>query len=336
MESPFPIRYIIAGQLRRDYRILPDAAPKIDIPGGSLLYAAAGVSIWDHGIGLVGRAGCDYPRDWIAAMERHRLDTRGIQLLADPQDIRYFVGYNGHGEAQMDGSVGMFAQLGYPYPKDLLGYSFSPAEVDSRTALPPLAIRASQIPNDYLDATAAHICPMEFLAQQLLPPLFRQGHITSITLDPSPGFMNSIFWNDIPRIVNGLTAVITSEEKLLSLFQGKTEDLWEMASALVHNGCELVVIQRGSAGQLLFDGSTRWLIPGYPAQAADPTGSEDAFSGGFLAGWRSSYNPLRAVLMGNISSSLVVESSDVFYAMDCMPGLAEARLEALQSQVRVI
>jgi hypothetical protein len=38
-------------------------------------------------------------------------------------------------------------------------------------------------------------------------------------------------------------------------------------------------------------------------------------------------------MQGNISASLVIENSDVLYAMDCMPGLAEARLEALKSQV---
>lgn len=336
MESTFPLRYLVAGSIRRDFRILPGATPKLDVPGGSLLYAAAGIRVWDHGIGLVSRVGRDLPAGWLETIQGHELDTRGIYQLPEPIDIRHFVGYTEAGDAQSAGAVGQFARLGYAYPKELLGYSYAPPEVDSRTGMSPLAIRASQIPADYLDASAAHICPMDFLAQQLLPLLFRQGQINTITLDPSPGYMNPIFWNDMPRIVKGLTAFITSEQKLCSLFQGKTEDVWEMAAGLVRLGCEMVVVQRGSAGQLLYDGRTRWLIPAYPVRAADPTGENDAFAGGFLAGWRTTYDPLRAVLMGNIASSLTVESSDVFYAMDSMPGLAEARIAALERQVRVI
>jgi sugar/nucleoside kinase (ribokinase family) len=54
------------------------------------------------------------------------------------------------------------------------------------------------------------------------------------------------------------------------------------------------VIKRGSRGQYLYNGSsrTRWIIPAYPVQMYDPTGAGDAFCGGFLAGYRSSYDPL--------------------------------------------
>jgi cytidine kinase len=335
MVSSIPLRYIIAGNLRRDFRILPRGQVTLDIPGGSALSAAAGLGIWEKGIGLIGRVGCDYPRAWLERCERSGLDIRGVHILPEPLDTRCFVAYNDRGEVLKDNPVGFFAQLGIPFPKDLLDYNaFQPA-LDNRTALSAQAIRAGDIPSDYLDAAAAHVCPMDFLAQQLLPPVFRQGHITTITLDPNPGYMNSIFWNEIPAVLNGLSAFITSEEKLRSLFTGKTADIWEMAETLSHYGTEIIVIRRGTAGQLLYDGAhrARWAIPAYPTRVADPTGAADAFAGGFLAGWRNTYDPLRAVMQGNISASLVIENSDVFYAMDCMPGLAEARLEALKSQV---
>ena len=46
------------------------------------------------------------------------------------------------------------------------------------------------------------------------------------------------------------------------------------------------------------------------------------------------YDPLQAVLYGNISASLVVEGSGPVYALDALPGLAEARLEAQRQAVR--
>jgi sugar/nucleoside kinase (ribokinase family) len=336
MDYSNPLRYIIAGNLRRDYRVLPGARLALDIPGGSALSAAAGLRVWEKGVGLLARVGSDYPRDWLRRMASRGLDVRGVQVVSAPQEDRGFSAYDAQAEIRTENPVGLFAELGVPFPKELLGYSAPIPGLDSRTALSPLAVRAAEIPADYLDAAAAHICPMDFLAQQLLPPVFRQGHITTITLDPSPGYMSSVFWGEIPAILNGLSAFITSEEKLRSLFAGKTTELWEMAETLSHFGTELIVIRRGAAGQLLYDGARRirWAIPAYPTRVVDPTGARDAFAGGFLAGWRNSYDPLRAVMQGNISASLVIESSDAFYAMDCMPGLAEARLAVLESQVR--
>ena len=90
------------------------------------------------------------------------------------------------------------------------------------------------------------------------------------------------------------------------LFEGRSNDLWEMAEALSAYGCDFVVIKRGERGQLLYDASSkaRWEIPAYPARLANPTGVGDAFCGGFLAGYRRAYDPLEAVLHGNVSSSI--------------------------------
>ena len=82
-------------------------------------------------------------------------------------------------------------------------------------------------------------------------------------------------------------------------------------------GCEMVVIRRGEGGQLVYDGArrARWEVPAYPVRVVSPTGAGDAFCGGFLAGYRETYDALEAALCGNISASLVVEGSGPFYAL---------------------
>jgi len=338
MDQSIPIRFVIAGQLRRDYRLPPEGGPVLDAPGGSLYYATSGLAIWESGIGMVGRVSPDYPVEWIKRLQNYHLDTRGIHPVVEPVDMRFFCVYDDTGAAQNENPVGAFARSGHPFPKELLDYNFYLPGMDSRTRLSPLSTRLADIPSDYLDAAAAHICPMDYLAHSLLPPGLRQGHITTITLDPSAGYMNPIFWDDIPPILNGLTAFLTSEEKITNLFHGRSTDLWEMAETLSSYGCELIVIKRGPRGQYLFDGETRsrWVIPAYPGRVIDPTGAGDAFCGGFLAGWRSSYSPLQAALQGNISASLVMESSSAFYGLDVMNGLAQARMQALQDRVRTV
>ena len=135
-----------------------------------------------------------------------------------------------------------------------------------------------------------------------------------------------------------MTAFLPSQEELHSLLWGKTNDLWEMAEVLGSYGCEFIVIKSGGLGQYLYDavGKHRWDIPAYPSRMADPTGAGDAFCGGFLAGYRKTYDPLEAALHGNVSASLAVEGSGAFYPLDVMPGLAQARLDTLRDQVREV
>jgi sugar/nucleoside kinase (ribokinase family) len=228
--------------------------------------------------------------------------------------------------------------LGLPFPRALLGYHPLDHNLDSRTKLLPVSLRQGDIPPDFLDASAAHLCPLDYLTHNLLPAVLRQAEFTTVTLDPSPGYMNPTYWDDVASLITGLTAFLPSEEELRSLFQGRSEDLWEMAEALAAYGCEIVVIKGGESGQLLYDGAnrSRWEIPAYASRIEDPTGAGDAFCGGFLAGYRQTYDPVQAALYGNISASLVVEGVGPFYALDTLPGLPEARLEALRQSVRKV
>ncbi|HEX9028130.1 MAG TPA: carbohydrate kinase family protein [Anaerolineales bacterium] len=339
MERSSP-RYLFAGQLNREYVILPSGEPRLDVTGGNVLYAAVGLAVWEPQPppGLVARVGEDYPREWLDDFARHGLDTRGIRVLPEAVDVRTFYAYADRNTRLRDDPVAHFARLGLPFPKTLLGYRSPTSAFDSRTRLLATSLRQGDIPPDYLDASAAHLCPLDYLTHSLIPAVLRQAEFTTVTLDPSPGYMNPTYWNDVPALITGLTAFLPSEEEVRSLFQGRSSDLWEMAEALSAYGCEIIVIKRGERGQLLYDAASqaRWEIPPYAARFIDPTGAGDAFCGGFLAGYRRTFEPLQAVLHGNISASLVVEGPTPFYALDALPGLAQARLDALQQSVRRI
>jgi cytidine kinase len=333
-------RFLIAGRLQREFILLPSGQALLDVPGGNLLYAGVGLALWEPTPppGLVARVGEDYPQNWVEEFTRRGLDTRGIRLLPQPVDVRFFAAYTSRTTRFVDDPVAHFARVGLPFPRALLGYHPPASAIDSRTRLSPVSLRQTDLIPDFMDASAAHLCPIDYLTHSLLPAVLRQAEVTTVTLDPSPGYMNPTYWNDVPALITGLTAFLPAEEDLCALFQGRSQDLWEMAEALAVYGCELIVIKRGERGQLLYDASTRtrWEIPAYPARLVDPTGAGDAFCGGFLAGYRRSYDPLQAALYGNISASLVVEGIGPFYALDALPGLAQARLDALRQSVRKI
>jgi sugar/nucleoside kinase (ribokinase family) len=330
------IRFLVAGSLRRDFLVLADSSALIDALGGSLVYAGSGLGLWENGIGLLGRVGTDYPRQWLEGLSICGFDTQGIRILPEAIDLRAFTAYTDNGTAMGDDPVGHFARLGLPFPRPLLGYVPPGQSLDSRTRPALLSVRVNDIPSDYLNAGAAHLCPMDFLTHNLLPSTFRQGHITTLTLDPGAGYMDSAFWDFIPAIVNGLTAFLTNEVKLRSLFQNRSNNLWEMMEAVAAYGCEIIVVKRGDQGQLLYDAAsrTRWTIPAYPARPVNPTGCGDSLCGGFLAGYRRTYDPLPAVLYGNISASFTLEGRTPLYTKDALPRLAEARLDAIQNMVR--
>ena len=333
-------RYILAGELRREYVILPDGKALLDVPGGNLIYAAAGLGVWDLSTppGLVARVGEDYKQDWLESFKQQGFDIRGIKVLPEAVDLRSFYAYTDLPTRASDDPVHHFANLGLPFPKSLLGFTQKGNSPDNRTKLKTTSLRQNDFIPEYLEATSAHICGIDFLSHTSLPSLLRQNGFTMVTLSPTPGYMNPNFRDDIPSLVTGLTAFIPSEEEVHTLFHGYGRDIWEMMEELASYGCEIVVLKCGERGQLLYDTATnnRWEIPPYPAKVIDPTGVGDAFCGGFLVGYRKTFDPLEAVLYGNISASLVIEGQGPFYAMDVLPGLPEARLKALRQSVRKI
>jgi len=357
--------FVIAGRLRRDYLLPPIGRPLIDVPGGDLLYAAAGLGVWplapsrnrdypapsrnrdypegagnasDGRVGLLARAGEDYPHDWLRSFEERGWDTRGIQLLADVLDLRFFQATLPDQTIQSSNPVAHFARLGLPFPKSLLGYQ-SPVDRDNdRKAVHPASPRPTGIPADYLYAHAVHLCPLDYLTVNRLSSAFREASVGTLTLDPSAAYMNVAALEDMRVLLHGLTTFLPAEEELRALFWGRTDDLWQMAEALGEFGCEFIVVKRGARGQMLYDSVSkkRWEIPAYPARLADLSGAGDSFCGGFLAGYQQTYDPLRAVLHGSVSASLTIEGRGAFHALEAMPGLAQRRLDSLAGIVRQV
>jgi sugar/nucleoside kinase (ribokinase family) len=329
---------VIAGRITREYILPPFGKPLLDAAGGSALYAAGGVIVWDNDIGLLARVGEDYPRPWLKQIEAQGVDIVGIQILQQGLDLRDFRAYNEKLEIIHGTPVSQFARRELTFPKALLGYQEPPGSNKDARKPNLAAYLPMEIPSEYRRPQAVHLCPLDFEIHNQLTTAFRAGPVTTLTLDPSPDYMTPSFFRNLRVLLAGLTTFLPSEEELRRLFWGETYDLWEMAAAIGAYGCEIVVVKRGGQGQAIFDvkGNHKWEVPAYPARPADPTGAGDAFCGGYLAGFKKTYDPLQAALYGNVSASLKVEGSGAFYPSEVLPGLAEARLSALINLVREV
>jgi hypothetical protein len=271
-------------------------------------------------------------------VEARGIDTSGVKILPNSIDLRDFIAYDAEYEVSRGSPVSQFARRHLPFPKELLGYQ-PPADPQEDPRRPePLSPTASEVPIHYRDARAVHLCPFDFVSHHQLVTSFKAFGVTTLTLDPAAGYMVPSFLQDLRVVLGALTAFLPSEGKLRSLFWGQTNDLWEMLESIGSYGCEIVVVKRGSQGQAIYDvkGRHKWEIPAYPARPADPTGAGDTFCGGFLAGYKRTYDPLEAALHANVSASLKVEGTGAFYTLSVLEGLAEARLGALRELVREI
>ena len=332
------LRYVIAGCLNRDYILPVSGQPQIDVLGGNLAYAAVGLNLWGGEGGLVARVGEDFPLHWLEGFNERGFDLSGIKVLQEPVDTRRFLAHEDSLTTYHQNPVQHFADRELTYPPDLLGYRANGPALSSRTTPLKQSIQISDIPKSYLQASAVHICPIDYLSHMLLPSVFRQGQATTITLSPDPGYMDPSFWEEIPGLLSEITAFNTTEKEIRNLFSGRETDLWQMAEVLAGFGTEFIVIRTTTRGYYLYDRSRgkRWVVPNYQSKVVDPTGAADAFAGAFLKGYRTHYDPLEAALMGSITASLVQEGSGVFYALDVMPGLVDVRLESLRELVREV
>lgn len=328
-------QFLVFGKLTREYLLPPTGPARLDVPGGSLLYAASGLRVWESEVGLVSRVGEDYPREWLDLCAQRGFDTCGIRVLPESVDVRDFLAYNELFEVNRINPVSHFARRQMTFPKSLLGYQ--PVDEKKRQNTDGI-LNITDIPSEYLMARAALLCAMDIVTQTQLIAGMKRGSVHTFALDPGPDAMLPKARRELPALLNGVTAFLPSLEELSELYWGETHDVWEMAEAVSMYGCEYVVVKCGARGQLLYDTNTKrkWEIPAYPTRLADPTGAGDAFCGGFLAGYCKNYDPLEGALHGNVSASLTIEGSGAFYPLDVLPGLADARLGVLREMVREV
>ena len=188
--------FVIAGGLNREYILPLSGPPLIDVPGGSLLYAAGGLAVWDSHLGLVGRVGENYPRQWLRDLDGRGFDTRGVKILKELQnvDLRSFIAFTDTLERSTTNAVSHFARRQLAFPKSLLGYQSSDVSPRNPREVSPVSPALRDVPKDYRDAQYLHICPFDFTSQSQLVNLFRGGSTCIISLDPDAAYMTPSLW----------------------------------------------------------------------------------------------------------------------------------------------
>ena len=335
--APF-LPVILTGSFRRDFIITPQGSALEGNPGGHLFYAAVGLQFKEKQFGLVSRIGADFPEEILESLRSFGIDTRGVKRVPEPIDHRFFIHYDANNEKDYAQPLAHFAAERLPLPKDLLGYAYKPPAFSQLEQRGPETIVYRDIPEDYLDGTFIHFCPLDFLTHTLIPQNFRNQGIKRITLRANPDYMIPQFLPKISSLLIGLHVFFCDEADLGSLFANSTVTRFEeRLRTLCAAGTDAVLVFRKD--DVYFYDSKRdetLSLKLSSARSWNRTGIKDAFTGGFVGAFAQTYRFPDALAGGAAAASVVGESFDPTYAFETIPELYEARLKYMTDQVETI
>ena len=296
---------VIIGQATIDDIHREDGFESLNTPGGAVLYATVGASMWPIRIGVVTRFGDDYDPSFAqqATADPARTDWSGVSFLVG-ESIRDVATYH------RDGSR---------------SYRFRSAH-----RLHELTPVASDIPAHMLGARYAHLAPASLGQQLALAEALRSGG-PAISLDTERHFIRAD--RDLVQpLLAGVDFFVPSLEHLQLLF-GSDETapraFWPQIREL---GPAYVVCKWGVFGSYVFDVKRKlgWhvgVVRGLEVE--DATGAGDSFCGGFLAGLILAGDVVTAAAYGTVSASFVLESLGARVPPHFSRALAGERLEGV-------
>jgi ribokinase len=326
-----PVEFLTVGDLHEDYIITHEDRACSQMIGGSAIHAAAGARIWSDSVGLLARVGSNYPDELVAQIRQADISVDCLKILPYREDTRAFYAYSSPREITESNPAAQFLRIGERLPKNLVDWKGR----ESNTELSP---HPQDLSAELEDLASVHLGQASYQIHTAFIIRLRELGAKIISLDPSDTYMQPGQFSRLQVLLNDLDALLASEEQVRSLFQPSPPGIREMVERLSQMGCPVIVLHRGPLGLYVWDRSRSalWQIPAYPARVTDSTGETYAFAGGFLTGLASTGDPLEAALRGSVSASMSIEGIGALFPLDCAPGLASARLEALRESAKQI
>lgn len=326
------IDYVVIGRIYRQTIVNLDQKVHERLLSGPALYAAAGLRCWAERVGVISRTSPTEKTELEKLLHRYQVDQHEIEFNAHSETPEQFLGYTSSSDTVTENPIPFFTAIQKPIPKSVLASKFQASHFNEQQNFYPVSLASF-----YLDASAAHICAAELSHQLKISTLLNKTSISVLTLLSDKSYMIPTNWGQVMNLMNGITAFITNRSQLSSLFKNRTNLFEEMAKIIHTHGCMYLVLNNGQEGYELIDidHNKNIRVPAYLVKMIDPTGMDEAFCGGFLAGLRRDHDPVQAMLQGTTTASLKAEGSGAFFPMDATPGLLDARMGRIRDWVKV-
>ena len=251
------------------------------IVGGAATYAGLAATYFYDKVKIVAVVGDDFPQEDIKDLEKHGIDTEGLQIKKGEKSF-FWSG---------------------KYHNDMNSRDTLITELNVLADFDPI------IPEAYQDC--------EYLMLGNLTPQVQQTVINRLTKRPKLIVMDTMnFWMDIAmddlKETIKLVDVLTINDAEARQLSGEYS-LVKAARKILTMGPKYLIIKKGEHGALLFNEDKIFSAPALPlADVFDPTGAGDTFAGGFIGylakvGTINFNNMKNALIYGSALASFCVE-----------------------------
>ncbi len=251
------------------------------IIGGAATYISLSSSYFTHNVNLVAVVGGDFPKEDITLLEKHGVNTEGLQIKENEKSFFWSGKYHN--------------------------------DMNSRDTL----VTELNVLGDFDPIIPATYQGSDYVMLGNLSPEVQRTVIERMETKPKLIAMDTMnFWMDIAReeLVKTIALVdvlIINDEEARQL-SGEYA-LKTAAKKIMAMGPKFLIIKKGEHGALLFGEDKIYYCPALPLESVfDPTGAGDTFAGGFIGHLAASddisfANMKRAVIYGSAMASFCVE-----------------------------
>jgi sugar/nucleoside kinase (ribokinase family) len=251
------------------------------IIGGAATYIGLSASYFTKKANLVAVVGGDFPKQDIELLQKHGINTEGLQIKENEKSFFWSGKYHN----DMNSRDTLVTEL------NVLG-TFDPI-----------------IPESYQDC--------EYLMLGNLAPAVQSAVISRLKKRPKLIVMDTMnFWmeialDDLKNTLKQVDVLSINDEEARQL--SGEYSLVKAAHKIMKMGPKYLIIKKGEHGALLFNEDHVFYAPALPLEDVfDPTGAGDTFAGGFIGYLASTKNisfenMKRAIIYGSAMASFCVE-----------------------------
>ena len=273
------------------------------IIGGSGTYISLAAAYFAEQVNLVAVVGEDFEQSDIDLMQRHGVDTEGVQIKQGEKSFFWSGRYH----------------------NDLNTRDTLVTELNVLENFDPI------IPDAYQGC--------EYLMLGNLTPSVQKTVIERlekrpkfIMMDTMNFWMEPMFLDTLKEVVGMVDVLSINDEEARILSQEYS--LVKAARIIREMGPKYLIIKKGEHGALLFGDEQIFFAPALPLEDVfDPTGAGDTFAGGFIGHLASTQdlsfdNMKRAVIYGSAMASFCVEKFGTERLVDLKADALENRVQA--------
>ena len=251
------------------------------IIGGAATFISLCSSYYSKNVNLVAVVGGDFPKDDIAMMQKHGINTEGLQIKENEKSF-FWSG---------------------KYHNDMNSRDTLVTELNVLEHFDPI------IPQSYQNS--------EYVMLGNLAPTVQRQVIERMHNKPKLIVMDTMnFWMDIMldelKKTISMVDVLTINDEEARQLSGEYS-LVKASQKILAMGPKYLIIKKGEHGALLFHKDNVFFAPALPLEEVfDPTGAGDTFAGGFIGYLAKTdditfENMKRAIIYGSAMASFCVE-----------------------------